>query len=547
MPNKQRSGARWFWGLLLVGVVAGGAYYAWNYTALPAQMPWLSAQVRTTTPLAAASAQTELPTVTIQKAELVISQVSASGNIDLAATHPVVLETGGIVATVAVKVGDMVRRGDVLLTLDTTALERAVRRAELDVESAQNQLAAVMQAASASEVAVAEAALLEAKENLADVMAGPSSAEIAAARSALAAAQAAYNELVAGPSQAELTQLAADVKTAEINVAAAQSAYNQIAWKTDAGASTEAAELQSATIALEKARAAYAQSTADATTSDLQSALSNIQNAQVTLDTLLNSPTAAEIATAQAQVADAQATLDDLLAGPDATELRSAQITLEQALVALEEAYAELAAATVTAPIDGVVMSIDAVVGAQLNAGAEAATLADAAQLELTVNVSELDIPRVHIGQAAQVEIDALPGKTFDGEVATIAPANDASSTAVVYPVKIRLQAIDGEGVLPGMSAVGVFLDETLSATASWLVPTNSIRQQNGVSVVRVVRDGQPQPVEVITGAVQGEWTVVQSPELQEGDQVLGSVASYANRNSNRFPMGGLGGPPPGN
>lgn len=553
MQNRQR-GARWIWRLLFVGLLAGGAYYAWNYTTLPAQIPWLSAQVMTAAAPSAVNAQTELPTVTIQKADLVISQVSASGKIAVVDSRPVVLETSGIVASVDVKVGDAVRRGDVLVTLDTTALERAVRLAELDVESAQNQLAEVTETASASEIAVAEAALLEAQENLADVRQGPSSTEIAAARSALAAAQAAYNELVAGPSQAELTQLAADVKTAEINVAAAQSAYNQVAWKTDAGASTEAAELQSATIALEKARAAYAQSTAAASTSDLQTALSNIQNAQVSLDALLNSPTAAEIATAEAQVAEAQATLDDLLAGPTATEVRSAQITLEQTLVALEEAYAALTAATVTAPTDGVVMSIDAVVGAQLSTGAEVATLADTQQLELTINVSELDIPRVQLGQAAQVEIDALPSETFNGEVTALAPTNDANSTAVVYPVTIQLQALDGKGVMPGMSAVGVLIDETLDAESSWLAPTNSIRQQDGVSVVRVLRNGQLIPVEVTTGAIQGEWTVVQSPELQEGDQVLGSVASYVDRDSNRFPMGGMGipgagmgGPPPGN
>jgi len=554
MQNKQRSGARWLWGLLIVGMLAGGVYYAWNYTALPSQVPWLSAQVTTATAPAAASAQTELPTVTIQKADLVVSQVSASGNIELIETRPVVLETGGIVASVAVKVGDTVQRGDVLLTLDTTALERAARLAELTVESAQNQLAEVMEAASESQIAVAEAALLEAKENLADVLDGPGSTEIAAARSALVAAQATYNELVAGPSQAELTQLAANVKTAEIAVATAQSAYNQIAWKTDAGTSTEAADLQSATITLESARAAYAQSTASASTSDLQSALSSIQNAQASLDALLKSPTAAEVATAEAQLAEAQATLDELLAGPTATELRSTQLTLEQALVALEEAYAALASATVLAPTDGVVMTFDAVVGAQVSAGAEVATLADTTQLELTINVSELDIPRVRAGQAAQVAIDALPGKTYGGEVAAIAPASDANSNAVVYPVTIQLQEIAGAGVMPGMSAVGVLLDETLDAASNWLVPTNSIRQQNGVSIVRLVRDGQPLPIEVTTGAVQGEWTVVQSPELREGDQVLGSVASYVNRNSSRFQMGGMGipgagmgGPPPGN
>lgn len=558
MQTKERQrDSRWFSLLLIIGLLVGGVYYVWNYTTLPAQLPWPGTQTLAAgaTETATNSDATDLATVTIQQADLVVSQVSASGNIELIAARPVVLETGGKVESVAIADGDAVRQGDVLLTLDTTALERAAKLAELDVAAAQNQLAVVTEAASASELAVAEADLLEAQENLADVRAGPSDAEIAAARSALTAAQAAYNELLAGPSQDELTQLAADMKTAEIAVATAQSAYDQVAWQTDAGTSSEAADLQSATISYEAAKAAYAESTASAATSELQSAVSSIQDAQVTLDDLLASPTAAEVASAQALVTSAQAALDELRQGAVATDLRDAEITLEQALVALEEAYAALDAATVTAPIDGVVMSLAAGVGEQVSDGAEVATVADLTQLELTISVSELDIPRVHVGQAAEVQIDALAGQTFAGEVTAISPASDADATAVTYPVTIWLPGDAADGVLPGMSAIGALIDESIDAASSWLAPTNSIRTQDGVSTVRVVRNGQPVAVTVTTGAVQGEWTVVQSPELQAGDQVLGSVASYVDESNTRFPMGGgmgmpptgAGGPPPGN
>ncbi len=547
--TQHHSRSRWLSFLLVAGLLAGVGYYLWNFTTLPAQIPWLQAQTTTTAAATGTVTQIDQATVTIQQADLVVSQVSASGNIALMAERPVVLATGGTVASVAVEVGDTVRAGDLLLSLDTTALERAAKLAELDVESAQNQLAAVTEAATASELAVAEASLLEAQENLADVQAGPSAAEIAAGRSTLAAAQAAYNELLAGPSPDELTQLAADMKTAEIAVAAAQSAYDQVAWETSAGTSSEAADLQSASISLEAARAAYAESTASAATSEVQSALSTIQDAQVALDDLLTSPTAAEVATAQAQLADAQATLDDLKAGATEIDLTDARIALEQALVALEEAYTTLDAARVTAPMDGVVMALDVSVGEQLSAGAAVATLADLGQVELTINVSELDIPRVSEGQAAQVQIDALAGQTFDGTVARISPASDADSSAVTYPVTIRLTGGAAAGLLPGMSAIGTLVDESLDAASSWLVPTNSIRTQNGTSIVRVLRDGQPTTIAVTTGSVQGEWTVVQSPDLQSGDQVLGSVASYVGETDSRFPMGpmgGMGAPPAG-
>ena len=61
-----------------------------------------------------------------------------------------------------------------------------------------------------------------------------------------------------------------------------------------------------------------------------------------------------------------------------------------------------------------------------------------------------------------------------------------------------------------------------------------------------VVRDGQPVPVSVIPGTVQGEWTLVQAPELQEGDQVVGSLTTSTDDQGGFFggpPAGGFGPP----
>ena len=176
-------------------------------------------------------------------------------------------------------------------------------------------------------------------------------------------AQASYAELQAGKSQAALTQLVADLKKAEVALAEAQRAYDQVAWRNDVGMTTESADLQEATITYEAAKAAYEEATAPASASDLQTALSTIQSAQVKLDELLNAPTKAELATAQAQVVDAKTALADLEDGATATEVQSAEVTLQQALTSLESAYRNLAAATVTAPVSGVVMAVDAKVG----------------------------------------------------------------------------------------------------------------------------------------------------------------------------------------
>jgi multidrug efflux pump subunit AcrA (membrane-fusion protein) len=185
-------------------------------------------------------------------------------------------------------------------------------------------------------------------------------------------------------------------------------------------------------------------------------------------------------------------------------------------------------------------MTLDATEGVRSASGSVVATLADPAELELEISVAEADIPNVSLGQVAAIEVDALPGKTFDGVVSAISPINDSSSSSVSYPVTVRLTSTGLTGVRPGMNAVATLQNNTTLAPNSWLVPTNALRTNGAETVVMVMRDGQPSPVSVTTGAVQGEWTTVQSAELQPGDEVMGSITSNTNQQNGFF-----GGPPP--
>lgn len=544
----------WIFIFIVLALAAGGYYYYANVlNSNNAQATTTSTRRglfgrSTTTTANVSEAEAVSSTVTIQPATALLSEVSAAGNIALVTQQAVAPTVSGVVNAIVVKVGDDVTAGDTLLTIDTVQLERAVKRAELDMESNRNALEQLTEPATEAEVAVAQANLAEAQQNLADVLDGPSADEVAAARANLSSAWAKYNELEAGPSQEELTQLSANMKKAEVALAVARRAYDQIAWRNDTGMTSQAADLQSATIDYESAKAAYEESIAAANQSDVQSAIGSARSAQVTLDNLLNSPTEAEIATAQAQVADAEASLADLMAGPTESETRDAEIALEQSLVDLEEAYNNLAAATLAAPSTGTVISINATVGERVSEGATLVILADTSQLELTIQVAELDVPQLTIGQAAAVEIDALSGQRFNGEITHIAPSSASDSGVVYYPVTIRLTDAELSKVRAGMTAVAAIQNSETAAQDGWLVPTTAIQTQNDRSIVLVARGEETVPVGVTAGAVQGEWTLVQSPELQAGDQVVGSVATYLNSNDSfRRGPGGGGPPPPGN
>ena len=542
MTNKTRRRRRWPTVLLVALLLVGGsAAGAWYFGLLPGSSN------------ATSSATSTLPTVAIQSLDVAQAAVSASGNLELVDERSVPLGVGGIVRTVAVATGDAVQAGQVLVQLDTTDLERAYAEAQLNVESAKLTLSDLQTPATPAELAEAQANLETAQQNLIDVQAGASAEEIAAAQSTLAAAQLSYGEKQAGPTDDEMTQLSATLRKNEIALADAQRAYDQVAWR--GGESSESVALQSATIDYESALATYNEATAPTAASEVQSSLSSIQSAQAQLNTLLASPTQAEIAAAQAQVATAQAALDDLQTGATDSALRAKQISLEQSLIALEQASRDLEAATLTAPVDGVVMSVDAQVGVRSNADSIVVTLADPTQLQLVIDVAEADIVRVQVGQSATVELDALPGNEYAGVVAAIAPTNNSSASAISYPVTVRLTDASLASVLPGMNAVATLTSEEIVAAGSWLVPSNALNTQGGSSTVTVVRNNAPIPVQVTAAGVQGEWTIVQSSELQAGDEVVGSLVS--NLDSNVFggrPSGmtggaipmGAGGPPPG-
>lgn len=484
----------------------------------------------------------EQATVTVRSAASAVGVVSAAGNLALAEERQVVVEVSGIVSELHARVGDVVDAGDLLVVLDSREAERAVEQALLNATAAQVDYDDQLDGGDPLEIAAAEATLRSAQENLADVMAGPSPQEIAAAQSSLAAAQATYTDLQRGPTDAELTQLATAMRKAEVAVAEAQTAYDQIAWQNSAGMTSQAATLQSATLDYEDALAAYEQATAPATASDLQSALSSIESAQEQLNALLEQPTAAQIADAEAQVASAQSSLQQLQAGGNTSALETARANLAQAQLDLGNAVADLANTEIRAPMAGTILTLSLVRGQQVSSGTAVATIADVGNLELTVNVAEVDVQQVEVGQPAEITLDALPGQSFAGVVSHVAPASDPESSVVNYPVTIQLVDDNLRGVRAGMTAVATLQNQ--ETAAGWLVPVNAVQGTNGDVQVVVVRAGQRLTVPVTTGAIQGEWIVVESSEIQTGDQVVGSVTTLVNENSG-LPFGPGGGAAP--
>lgn len=234
-------------------------------------------------------------------------------------------------------------------------------------------------------------------------------------------------------------------------------------------------------------------------------------SAQAGLQTAL-----AGIALARAQLSKAQADFDrlkplfdqqiasdaDFIAARTALEVAQAQLEssghqADQARAALVRAEEDLAKTTIVAPIDGTVVSLksergERVVGTAMMAGTEIMTIADLNEMEARVDVGEVDIPLVQVGQRARLEVDSFRNRKFAGlvtEIANAAKSQGLGTQAEATKFEVRIRVQDKERFRPGMSVTAEI--ETRYRTNVLAVPIQSVTTRLPTNAVA---GGQPAP-----------------------------------------------------
>jgi HlyD family secretion protein len=484
------------------------------------------------------AAATGVSTATVTR-ETLAATVQAAGNIQSHQTADLSFGQSGTVKKINVAVGDQVKAGDVLATLDTANLELQVRSAEVALKNAQDSLAQAKNPNTEQDIANARAKVDSAQAAYDNVAAGASQSQIVSAQAAVTSAQAAYDAAVksAATSDSSLVSAAATLEKAQIAVQTAQAAYDKIAWQGGVGATSQAAALQSATIDYNAAKAAYDQVAATSKTdaaSKVASAAAALQSAQANLASLKNQVTAADLASAKATLTQAQNDLATLLAGSDANTLDIAQNGVESAQIALDQARLSLAQAEVVAPFEGVITAVDAKVGQ--TASGTAFTIADLNHLEIVVNLAETDVNAVKADQAVEVTLDAVENVTLHGTVSQIAPAGTTTSGVVNYPVTIALTDATTDTVKTGMTAnLSIVTDERDNVLT---VPSRAIKTVNKQKVVTVLFEGQQIQTPVQIGMNNDTSTEI-TGGLKEGDVVVLNTTTTSTTSSGGG--GGLG------
>jgi len=219
----------------------------------------------------------------------------------------------------------------------------------------------------------------------------------------------------------------------------------------------------------------------------------------------------ADLAVAEQRLADAEEELARLMAGPDSDEVAAAQARVAAAQASLELAWVE-------SPFNGIVTQVDTKPGDRAVVGTTAFRVDDFSRLLVDVDVSEVDINRVKVGQPVILAFDAILAAEYDGVVVEVSPVGNLLQGVVNFKVTIELTEPD-ENVKPGMTAAVNIVVSQLENVLQ--VPNRAVRVVDGQRVVYILKNGQLEKIEIELGASADLYSEIIGGDLQEGDNIV--------------------------
>lgn len=403
------------------------------------------------------------------------ANVGATGTVRAGHSAILVWNTSGRVETVNAGIGDKIMPDQVLATLATDSVSRDIILAEADLVTAQQNLDSLLQ--SNSNVA-------QSMQNLSD------------ANQAVKDAQDAYDYLTRKRFSAELVKNMSDqIDQAKTQLKRTEYFYNLFYSHRPDGSTDKALMI----VQLTNSRQNVADLIANYNWFTSQASPIAVEQSLAALNL------------ARAKQADAQRAMDRLRNGSNVDDITAAKARVAAAQAAFNQAQ-------IIAPFDGTLTQALPQPGDRISAGQTAFRVDDLSHLMVDLQISEVDINNVAVGQPVTVSLDAVPNKIYKGVVSKVNQSAKAGQGGVNFTVSVTLTDTD-EQVKPGMTAaVTITVKEVGDAL---LVPNSAVRMLTGQRVVYVLKDNQPVPVNIRLGASADDKSQVVGGDLKAGDLII--------------------------
>ena len=387
---------------------------------------------------------------------------SDSGTITAANTYEVKPLVRGTVLTADFQEGDMVQAGDVLYTIDSSDAANSVARAQLSLNQAQR---------SYEDAVNAQYVRTDIGGTVVSIGVAPGDVVTAGQEVATIRDESVMLLTLDFPA-ADAAGFAVG-QTAEVTL---DGTYERIAGtiRSVSGADTLSSGsllVRSVTIAVPNNGSLTAAQAATASVNGV-SALGSARLAYQKSQTLAaaSAGTVAALCVQPGSAVGAGANVIQLASDSLTRQVETASDNLLSAELSVDDAENTMDNYTITAPISGTIIQKNVQAGETVGGDSTTAATAmciihDLSYLEMTLNVDELQILSMQVGQNVQIRADAIPDQTFNGVVTNVSSAGTTTSGTTTYPVTIRID--DYGQLLPGMNATAEIVVDSVQDALS--------------------------------------------------------------------------------
>lgn len=444
----------------------------------------------------------ELETRIVERGTL-LSQIDTDGHVRSEQQALLSWEASGEVLELNVAVGDVVISGEILAILDPESLSEQVILAQANLVEAQKALndllnSQVQSAQAKKNVEAVEQALEDAFAS--GLTQAQALVVIAEAERLLESAERRYGILMTPPSEMSVQQVNSNIlltkdviedleeRVADLEKTLSRASFSPYEsyslYKTlYRNSQMELARQQERLWGLENR---YAELLAPPEPLDVMVSEAEVSAAQANLADALrqwervkDGPSEAEIAVLEAQLENAQREWERLKDGPTQDDITVAEAQLTAAQVTLDSVFIE-------APFDGVITLVENKPGDLVSPGAMAFRMDDLSHLLVDLQVSEIDINNIVLGQNVTLTFDAILASEYLGQIVKISPVGTVLDGVVTFEVTVELVDAD-EYVRPGMTtAVKIEIGRVEDVL---LIPSEAIRFLDGQRVVYLFGD----------------------------------------------------------
>lgn len=417
-------------------------------------------------------------TLSTAKIGTLTQTVSGTGQVSALNQLDITSKVSGMITSIPVSVGDSVKKGDLLATIDSTDAARTL-------ENARISLAKLTEPAKAADIADATSNVTKAYDsgfntvagifndlpsivtNMKDMLYGQNGFLSNQRSSFLSSTGREYRDTVGQKYDKAVDEYITTLATFRtLNRNSSQKDIDALLASTYAMVKDMADAVTSArnTVTF------IITSQPTYSTSDASSAASSINAWSSTLNSDV-----ANVLSSQNAIQTSTHTLNDLIAGTDSLDLQAGQLSFAQAQQTYENYF-------IRAPFDGIVGKINASVYGQ--AGSSALLTLVGNEKVSTISLNEIDAAKVKAGQSVTITFDAIDGLTATGTVSSVDLVGTVSSGVVTYNVKILINTHD-DRIRPGMSLNATITTEQKSDIL--LVPSSAIKTRGSIHYVQVL------------------------------------------------------------